>query len=213
MGSVTASTRYTLDFHPDCPTCGEQAAHLPTIGVLACPYCGCLAIDYTDTVDGPVLDYDRQHPSKNDVLPALAAARRTLDDADSLSTTTVPDRLGGDLAEMVERAVDAFCECHESAAGLLSAARTALAGGEDGCRELAAHARDGYAHPLAHLLLHGIIADGESATEIQTKAFDFEPDDDSDTDGTGIRSVQRDRETVLVDRNHQGATVRNPPAF
>jgi hypothetical protein len=125
----------------------------------------------------------------------------------------VPDRLGGDLEEMVERAVDAFREGHDSAAGLLSAARTALAGGEDGCRELAAHARDGYAHPLAHLLLHGIIADGESATEIQTKAFDFEPDDDSGTDGTSIKSVQRDRETMLMDRNHQGATVRNPPAF
>jgi hypothetical protein len=112
---------------------------------------------------------------------------------------------------MVERAVDAFCEGHESAAGLLSAARTALAGGENGCRELAAHARDGYAHPLAHLLLHGTIADGESATEIQTKAFDFDPD--GDTEGTNLKSVQRDRETVLVDRNHQGATVRNPPAF
>jgi microcompartment protein CcmL/EutN len=115
-------------------------------------------------------DRQTQNRIENDVLPALAAARRALDDGDSLSATTAPDRLGGDLAEMVERAVDAFCEGHESAAGLLSAARTALAGGEDGCRELAAHARDGYAHPLAHLLLHGIIADGEGATEMQTKA-------------------------------------------
>jgi hypothetical protein len=166
-------------------------------------------------------DRQTQNQIENDVLPALAAAQRALADDDSggesespgLGATSAPDRLGGDLAEMVERAVDAFREDHDSAAGLLSAAQTALAGGEDGCRELAAHARDGYAHPLAHLLLHGIIADGESATEIQTKAFDFEPDDDSGTDGTSIKSVQRDRETVLVDRNHQGATVRNPPAF
>jgi hypothetical protein len=166
-------------------------------------------------------DRQTQNRIENDVLPALAAAQRALGDDDGdgesespgLGATSVSDRLGGDLEEMVERAVDAFCEGHESAAGLLGAARTALAGGEDGCRELAAHARDGYAHPLAHLLLHGIIADGESATEIQTKAFDFEPDDDSGTDGTSIKSVQRDRETVLVDRNHQGATVRNPPAF
>jgi hypothetical protein len=105
-------------------------------------------------------DADRQTQNRieNDVLPALAAARRTLDDGDSLSATTVPDRLGGDLAEMVERAVDTFREGHDSAAGLLSAARTALAGGEDGCRELAAHARDGYAHPLAHLLLQMIVS-------------------------------------------------------
>jgi hypothetical protein len=158
-------------------------------------------------------DQQIQDRIETDVLPAFVAAKRTLADGDSasLGATTVPDRLGGDLAEMVERAVDAFREGHESAAGLLSAAQTALAGGEDGCRELAAHARDGYAHPSAHLLLQGIIADGESATEMQTKAFDFEAD--SESDGTNLKSVQCDRETVLVDRNHQGATVRNPPAF
>lgn len=54
---MSDDTRYTLDFHPDCPTCDEQAVHLPTIGVWACPYCGRLAIEYTDTADGPVLDY------------------------------------------------------------------------------------------------------------------------------------------------------------
>jgi hypothetical protein len=162
-------------------------------------------------------DQQIQDRLEANVLPAFVAAKRTLadgdSDSDSLSATTVPDRLGGDLAEMVERAVDAFREGHESAAGLLSAAQTALAGGEEGCRELAAHARDGYAHPSAHLLLQGIIADGESATEIQTAAFDFEADSESDTDGTNLKSVQCDRETVLVDRNHQGAAVRNPPAF
>jgi hypothetical protein len=158
---------------------------------------------------------DRQTRTRieNDVQPALAAARRALDDNDGLSATTTPGRLGeeGDLAGMVENAVEAFCEGHDSARGLLTGARTALAGGEEGCRELAAHARDGYAHPLAHLLLHGIIADGESATEIQTQQFDFDPD--SDTEGTSLKSVQCGHETVLVDRNHQGAIVRNPPAF
>jgi hypothetical protein len=173
--------------------------------------------DAHDALSGAIEDADQQVSDRieNDVLPAFVAAKRTLADGESespgLGATTVPDRLGGDLAEMVERAVDAFRDGHKSAAGLLSAAQTALAGGEEGCRELAAHARDGYAHPLAHLLLQGIIADGEGATEIQTTAFDF--DSDSDTDGTNIKSVQCDRETVLVDRNHQGATVRNPPAF
>jgi hypothetical protein len=145
------------------------------------------------------------------VLSALMAAKRTLVDGDSLGTTSVPDRLGGDLSQMIERAVDAFRAGDDSAAGLLSAAQTALAGGEEGCRELAAHARDGYAHPLAHLLLQGIVTDGESATDIHTEKFDFEPD--SDTEGTNIKSVQCGQETVLSDRNHQGAIVRNPPAF
>jgi hypothetical protein len=179
--------------------------------------------DAHDALTGAVEDADQQVQDRieADVLPAFVAAKRTLadDDGDSdgesespgLGATSAPNRLGGDLAEMVERAVDAFREGHESAAGLLNAAQTALAGGEDGCRELAAHARDGYAHPLAHLLLQGIVTDGESATEIQTEKFDFEPD--SDTEGTNIKSVQCGQETVLSDRNHQGAIVRNPPAF
>jgi hypothetical protein len=134
------------------------------------------------------------------------------DGAGSISAAaSAPERVGDELDTLVNNAIEAFCEQRDGAAGLLSAARTALDGGEEGCRELAAHAHDGYAHPLAHLLLQGIIAKGESATEIQTEAFDF--DGDSDTDGTNIKSVQCDRETVLVDRNHQGATVHNPPAF
>jgi hypothetical protein len=156
---------------------------------------------------------DRQIGTRieNDVLPALAAACRALDDGDSLSATTVPDRLGGDLSAMVENAVEAFCEGHDGARGLLTGARTAIEGGEEGCRELAIHARDGYAHPLAHLLLDGTIAEGDAATEVPTGAFDF--DENSDIDGTNLKSVQRDRETMLIDRNHHGASVRNPPAF
>lgn len=51
------STRYSLDFHPDCPTCDTPSAHLPSVGVWVCPFCGRFAIEYTDTADGPVLDY------------------------------------------------------------------------------------------------------------------------------------------------------------
>jgi hypothetical protein len=156
-------------------------------------------------------DRQTQNRIENDVLPALAAARRALDDGDSLSATTAPDRLGGDLSTMVENAVEAFCEGNDGARGLLTGARTALAGGEEGCRELAIHARDGYAHPLAHLLLHGTIAEGDAATEVPTEAFDF--DEESDSDGTNLKSVQRERETMLIDRNHHGASVRNPPAL
>jgi hypothetical protein len=54
---VSDSTRYSLSFDPDCPTCSRTSAHLPSIGVWACPFCGRLAIEYIDTADGPVLDY------------------------------------------------------------------------------------------------------------------------------------------------------------
>lgn len=54
---MSGSTRYSLDFHPDCPACGVSSAHFPEIGVWICPYCGRCAIEYIDTVDGPVLDY------------------------------------------------------------------------------------------------------------------------------------------------------------
>lgn len=54
---MSDSTRYSLSFDPDCPTCDKPSAHLPSIGVWACPFCGRLAIEYIDTADGPVLDY------------------------------------------------------------------------------------------------------------------------------------------------------------
>jgi hypothetical protein len=179
-----------------------------------------------DALREAVEDADRQVSKRinNDVLPAFVAAERALaDDGDGesespgLGTTSVPDPLGGDLAQMVEDAIEAFHQQRDGVVGLLSAAQTALDGGEDGCRELAVRAKDGYAHPLAHLLLHGVIApeddDSVPATEITTEAFDFEADSDGGTDGTNLKSVQRDRETILVDRNHHGATVRHPPAF
>src|SRR5699024_1815569 len=69
--------------------------------------------DAHDALREAVSSADRQTRTRieNDVLPALAAARRALDDGDDeddetgspgLGATTVPDRLGGDLAEMVE---------------------------------------------------------------------------------------------------------------
>lgn len=55
--SGSDTTRYSLDFHPYCPTCDEPSAHCSDLGVWVCPYCGRLAIEYTDTPDGPILEY------------------------------------------------------------------------------------------------------------------------------------------------------------
>ena len=144
------------------------------------------------------------------VLPALASACVALDDDAGLGAVTPPDHIGGDLTAIVEDAVDAFRERHEGAAGLIEAAQRALAGGEDGCRELALHAHDGYAHPLAYLLLHGVIApeDDETASTIPTESFSFDMDE-----GTNLKRTSLGRETVIVDRNHHGALVHHPPAF
>jgi hypothetical protein len=150
------------------------------------------------------------------VLPPLATAAVELDDDSSLGGGAVEglDRFGGDLTAMVEDAVTAFRERHDGATGLVTAAQQALDGGEEGCRELALHAHDGYAHPLAYLLLHGVIApedeDGgdAGATTIPTDSFSFDHED-----GTNLKRTSLGRETIIVDRNHHGAVVHHPPAF
>jgi len=149
------------------------------------------------------------------VLPPLATTCVELDDETSLGAVKDLDRFGGDLTAMVEDAVTAFRERRDGAAGLVKAAQRALDGGEEGCRELALHAHDGYAHPLAYLLLHGVIApedededDGAGATTIPTDSFSFDHED-----GTNLKRTSLGRETVIVDRNHHGAVVHHPPAF
>jgi hypothetical protein len=110
--------------------------------------------------------------------------------------------------------VTAFRERHDNAEGLVKAVQCALDGGEEGCRELALHARDGYAHPLAYLLLHGVIApedndeddDGAAATTISTDSFSFDHED-----GTNLKRTSLGRETIIVDRNHHGAVVHHRP--
>lgn len=145
-----------------------------------------------------------------DILGPLTAAMTALEDDDDLAEVDLPEVVSGDLARMVTSAAEAFCERRDGAAGLLQATRTALDGGEEGCRELAVHARDGYAHPLAYLLLHGVLAGDDRAAEIPTNAFTF--DTESST-GTNLKQVRLERSTVLVDRNHHGALVRQPPEF
>lgn len=55
--SDSDTTRYSLDFDPNCPTCDEPSTHRSDLGVWSCPYCGRLAIEYNDTSDGPMLEY------------------------------------------------------------------------------------------------------------------------------------------------------------
>lgn len=51
------SSRYSLSFDPNCPTCGEPSEHLSGIGVWICPFCGRCAIEYTEVPEGEVLDF------------------------------------------------------------------------------------------------------------------------------------------------------------
>jgi hypothetical protein len=148
------------------------------------------------------------------VLPPLASACVELDSESTLGGGAVEnlEHFGGDLTAIVEDAVTAFCDRRDGAGGLVKAAQRALDGGEEGCRELALHAHDGYAHPLAYLLLHGVIApeddDSAGATTIPTDSFSFDHED-----GTNLKRTSLGRETVIVDRNHHGAVVHHPPAF
>jgi hypothetical protein len=179
-------------------------------------------VSYTDNIPGQLVQR-----IDTDILTPLANTLNSLTDSDRLDTGTLPDRLGSDLTGLIEGAVTAFRDQREGARGLLQAAQTALAGGEDGCRELALHADDGYAHPMAYLLLHGLIADDTdtnidentedeppstptaTGTRITTDSFDFGNEDD----GTNLTQSRHDRQTILTDRNHRGAIIRNPPAF
>lgn len=145
---------------------------------------------------------------KDDVLPELVDILRTVDDYDDhLTGLAVPDVVSADLEDLCEGAVDAFRRRGDGAEGVVAAAQTALQGGEDGCRALAVHARDGYAHPFAHLLLHGQIADGEDVATVATEAYTF------GDENTNLKRVRLGRNTVLIDRNHHGAYLHHPPEF
>lgn len=159
---------------------------------------------------------------EEDILPVLSQAAASVEPDDRLGATTAPERCGGDLTDLVATAVTAFCEEREGAQGLIHAARMALAGGEEGCRELAIHADDGYAHPMAYLLLDGLIDDTEATDGaptapdaeaiIATEDFDFDDDGDGES-GTNLARTCHGRQTILTDRNHHGALIRDPPAF
>jgi hypothetical protein len=75
----------------------------------------------------------------------------------------------------------------DAARARIEAAVTALQGGPDGCRRLAAWADDGYAHPDAHHVLRGVItptgddSDVADATRVNTSNWTFDPDADEGT--------------------------------
>jgi len=171
----------------------------------------------------PENDGRRRHA---DVIETLVEASATIETAlHELGITAgagTPDTLedciddrpapfSGDLEALVTGALKAVTENADRAAGLLQAAREAARGGEAGCRELATHARDGYAHPLAIFLLAGAVRDGE---RIDTDAFTFGKGDHGDEDaGERLSQVTLGRSTILWSRDHTGALVNHPPAF
>ena len=123
--------------------------------------------------------------------------------------------VGGDLAALVEDAAEAAREDADRAPAVVDAAVTALTGGRQGCRRLAAWADDGYAHPDAHHLLRGVITptDADSADpgarRISTSEWAFDPDA---TDGTMLDIVDTGtRSRIVMDRNDHGATLLTPP--
>ncbi|PHQ39106.1 hypothetical protein DJ69_07920 [Halorubrum persicum] len=116
--------------------------------------------------------------------------------------------VASDLRALVEDAVDAARERRDGARAVLDAAVTALRGGAEGCRRLAAWADDGYAHPDAHHILGNIVE--PQPTRINTSGWAFDPDA---TDGTVVDVADTgDRAVTVLDRNSHGARLHTPPA-
>ncbi len=153
---------------------------------------------------------------EDDVVDALAKATRSGASEPTVEGVTGAGRpFGGDLAAIVENAVNAVREDDDGAREAIAAATTALRGGAEGCRRLAAWADDGYAHPGAHHLLEGVITptDGDSdadARRIHTDCWAFDPDA---ADGTTLDVVETaDRARTVIDRNDHGALLHTPPS-
>ncbi|MFY4815027.1 hypothetical protein ACOJIV_20380 [Haloarcula sp. AONF1] len=116
--------------------------------------------------------------------------------------------VASDLRALVEDAADAARERRDGARAILDAAVTALRGGAEGCRRLAAWADDGYAHPDAHHILGNIVE--PEPTQINTSSWAFDPDA---TDGTVVDVADTgDRAVTVLDRNSHGARLHTPPA-
>ena len=132
---------------------------------------------------------------------------------------TIPSE--GDLRDLVDRAVEAVEEARDDARAAVKAAVTALRGGREGCRQLAAWADDGYAHPDAHHLLEADMTptgeretvdvdDLDSGQRIYTDSWAF---DENATEGTVVDRVETGgKATVVADRNDHGALLHTPPS-
>ena len=171
-----------------------------------------------------VEDVDPQRPGASIVSWVDEAVREPLSFA-TCASTELPSLsdvdtgelpIGGDLVRLVDSAVEAVQDGDDSAPEAVRAATTALRGGRDGCRRLAAWADDGYAHPDAHHLLEGVItptdadSDDPGARRVDTDAWAFDPEA---SDGTVVDVVDTGaRARTLVDRNGHGAILHTPPA-
>ncbi|ERG92110.1 MAG: hypothetical protein J07HQW1_02145, partial [Haloquadratum walsbyi J07HQW1] len=132
--------------------------------------------------------------------------------------------IGGDLASLLADAVDAAHTRGDAARERIRAAIESLRGGPDGCRQLAAWADDGYAHPDAHHILTGIITPTDDDSNVNTDATDADADatrintsswafDPSADDGTVLDVVSTaGNATTIVDRNDHGARLHIPPS-
>jgi hypothetical protein len=194
------------------------------------------AVEYDDAADA----FDDLAAAVDSVTPEQRAAgvARWADEAvrEPLAVATIEgdseptiDAVGsddalpesGDLRALVDQAATAVDDASDEAAAAVDAAITALRGGRDGCRRLAAWADDGYAHPDAHhLLTADMTPTGEAETttddavavgrRLQTDSWAF---DDAATDGTVLDHVETGpRSTVVADRNDHGALLHTPPS-
>lgn len=140
-----------------------------------------------------------------EVLPAEGSL-----DADISRALDDTPHVSGTLSSLVENAIEAFRQREDGVHRHLSAARDALEGGPEGCEALAMYADDGYAHPLANMLLYALIAPEESGDvdTVRTSNFTF-----GSEEGTRINSVTYQKSRILADRNHHGAVINHPPAL
>jgi len=169
------------------------------------------ARDLLDTID-PIRPTDDAAPIaawvRDDVVePLLDTGDELGPDLDALP---FPD--DGPLASVVAHALDASAERADGATTALDAAATALAGGSDGCRELAIWSDDGYAHPDAAALLRAVITprEADDSRRIHTSGYNY-PNPRKPGDATVLKQVDLGDATVLVDENRQGATLLDPP--
>jgi hypothetical protein len=150
----------------------------------------------------------------DDLEDVLDDLTHGLDAVDGDLLDTVRERVdalpvGGDLRGLLDAAVAAVRG--DAPEGTLDAARTALRGGREGCRELALFARDGYAHPDAWALLAGAIAhtDDDGVREVTQEAFAF----DLEAEGGRYKRLRKNGAVIIADKNHHGALVVDTPAF
>jgi DNA-binding transcriptional ArsR family regulator len=162
-------------------------------------------------------DVSSEHPAvgvarwvDEDVRDPMGQATLDGGAAPDLSAAEGDLPVGGDLAELVDSTVEAVRRPGAARREQIAAATTALQGGPEGCRRLAAWANDGYSHPDAHHLLTGVSSDVPGARRVDFDGWAYDPDA---TDGTVVDSVPTTtRATAVVDRNGHGARLHTPPS-